>query len=343
MKSRTIRVFLYFFISLFFVAPAFSMTAKEKLDDALGRAYKAASEKNIDQAKDWFKKSSDFAREANSWKGLLDSGYGLSTLGLANEAKTMFDSAQNIISQEKDWHGAIALGYAYASLPKELKATESAINIWNKGKVWAESDNDLWGIIESGRGLMSVSKNKEAEECFDLAKEIVKDAPSEEAIKVLVQAYRKLGNEDKAMECAKIEINPKGGIPAGWVPTAGESVRGSKTTPVEVQVAQKASIDQDVARKQEYELQQKQLKQEEKLARQQMAYDAYRDYLYYYSYPYYGLYTGLIGNDDDYYSYAWNTQPIWAPRTYDEIYNWASWNCGRYSYVNGFYIEVDID
>lgn len=330
-------------VAIFVIGFTTLLYAKGEMDDALGRAYKAATEKKMDEAKDWFRKAGQYAQELNSWQGLIDSGYGLSTLGLPQEAKTAFDNASQIILQDKDWHSAVALGYAYASLPKQLGTVESAIQMWTKAKELANEDNDWCGLLEAGRGFMSTSKNKEAEECFDLARNIVKETPTENAIKALVQAYRKLGKEDKAIECTTYQAQASETPPPGWVPTAGESVRGPKTVPVSVQQAQRESADKDIEQKQQWELEQERLKQEERLHKQELAYQAYRDYLYYYSYPYYGIYTGIITNFDDYYIYAWTTQPVWVIRTDDEIYNWALWNLGRYTYVDGIYIAVDID
>jgi len=337
------RILLLVLSVLVMAASGYSMTAKEKLNDAMGRAYKAASEKNKEAAKDWFRKGAQYAVEANSWTGLIDSGYGLSTLGLPEEAKSAFDNASKIVMQEKDWHGAVAIGYAYASLPKTLGTTDLAVQLWSNAKGWALNSGDWAGLIESGRGFLSVAKNKEAEGCFDQANSIIKDFPTEQSIKAIVNAYKAVGNEQKAMECSQYKISSSSAPPPGWVPTVGESVRSAKTVSPEVQQAQRASIDQDIAAKRQMEAQEEQLKYEEKMQKQQLAYQAYRDYLYYYSYPYYGSYSGIIGNYDDYYFCAWTTQPVWTYRTDDEIYNWGMWNCGRYNYVNGFYVEVNID
>lgn len=330
-------LFILIFISSSSIV--YCQTSKDKMDDALGKAYKASTEKKTVEAKDWFHKGMEYAKEANSWQGLIDSGYGLSTFGIPEEAKDAFDSASQIIMQKPDWHAAIALGYAYASLPK---ATDSAMQMWTRAKDWANKQKDPYGLLEAGRGFMSILKNKEAEECLDLAKNIVKEAPSENAIKALVQAYRKLGKEDKAIECTKYQTETKS-PPLGWTPTVGEGIRSPKTVPAGVQKAQRESIDKDIERKQAWEQEQEQLKQEEKSRRETMAYQAYRDYMYYYSYPYYGIYSGVITNLNDYYIYAWTTQPVWAVRTYDEIHNWALWNLGRYTCINGVYIAVDID
>lgn len=315
---------------------------REKMDDALGKAYKAAAEKNIGGAKEWFRKGVQYGKEANSWQGLIDCGYGLSTLGLTEEAKAAFDSAAQIVLQKPDWHAGVALGYGYASLPRQMGTIDPAIDMWTKAKEWANSGNDPYGLLETGRGFMSILKNKEAEECLDLAKKILKGSPSEAAIKALVQAYRKLEKEDKAVECAKYRTEPKK-PPLGWIPTVGEEIRTPKSVPASVQRQQRESIDKDIERKQAWEQEEARMAQEEKARRERMAYQAYRDYLYYYSYPYYGSYSGIITNFDDYYIYSWTTQPVWAVRTYDEINNWALWNLGRYTYVNGVYIAVDID
>lgn len=340
------RIFLILIFIASFTSPLYCQTtAKEKMEDALGRGYKAATEKKVDEAKEWFRKGMRYAKEANSWQGLLDSGYGLSTLGLPEEAKPAFDNASQIVQNERDWHGAVALGYAYASLPKQTGTTESAVNMWTRAKEWANENSDWCGLIEAGRGLMSISKNTEAEECFDIAKKIVKEAPTDNAIKALVQAYRKLGKEDKALECTAFQsqIRAESTIPTGWTPQAGETIRTPKTVSPEVQMAQRESADKDIERKQQWESEDAQRRYEEKLQKQEQAYSAYRDYLMYYSYPYYGSYSGVIGNYDDYYMYAWTQQPIWAPRTYDEIYNWASWNLGLYTCVDGVYISVGFD
>lgn len=340
------RILFAIILTLCFISPLYCQTTtKEKMEDALGRGFKAATEKKMDEAKEWFRKGMQYAQEANSWQGLLDSGYGLSTLGLPEEAKTAFDSASQIVLNERDWHGAVALGYAYASLPKNLGITEIAINMWTKAKEWANENIDWCGLVEAGRGFMSISKNEPAEECFDNAKKIVKEMPTDNAIKALVQAYRKLGREDKALECTAFQsqIRAESTIPAGWTPQAGETIRAPKTVSPEVQMAQRESADRDIERKQQWESEDAQRRYEEKLQKQQLAYEAYRDYLTYYSYPYYGSYSGFIANYDDYYMYAWTPQPIWVLRTYDEIYNWASWNLGFYTCVDGVYIAVGFD
>lgn len=334
-------LFILIFVS--FSAIVYCQTPKENMDDALGRAYKAATDKKIVEAKDWFRKGIQYAKEANSWQGLIDCGYGLSTLGLPEDAKAAFDSASQIIQQKPNWHAAVALGYAYASLPREMGTIESASQIWIKAKEWANNVKDPYGLLEAGRGFMSILKNKEAEECLDLAKDLIKESPSEQAVKTIVQAYRKLGREDKALECTKYQTEAKKSPPLGWTPTVGEGIRNPKSVPKEVQKAQREGADRDIERKQIWEQEQARLEQEEKARREAIAYQAYRDYLYYYSYPYYGVYAGVITNFNDYYIYSWTTQPVWAVRTYDEVCNWASWNLGRYTYVNGVYIAVDID
>jgi len=336
---KKLAIVLVFIVSL--CSSAYSQTAKEKMDDSLGRAYKAATENKADIAKDSFKKALQYAKEANIWQGMVDAGYGLSTLGLPDEAKNAFDSASPIITQQKDWHGAIALGYAFASLPKSGNNTESASQMWSKGKNWANDSGDWTGLIEAGRGFMSINNNKEAEACFDMARDIIKDIPTDKGIKAIVQAYRKLGKEDKALECASMQPETQG-PPPGWVPTVGESVRGTKTVPIEVQLAQRESIDKDIVAKRQWESEDAQRAHEQKMQKQELAYQAYRDYLTYYSYPYYGNYGGYISNYDDYYMYSWTPQPLWAVRTYDEVYNWGLWNLGRYTYSNGVYIAVDI-
>lgn len=318
---------------------AYSRTAEENMHDAMARAYKAATEKKLDEAKQWFRKASQYAQEAKSWQGLLDAGHGLSTLGLPEEAAGCFDSANESIVQSKDWHGGVALGYAYASLPDKLNLLDRTAKIWAESRSWAK--NDLFGLVEVGRGFMSIGKNAESEECLDLAKELLKETPTQDGIKVLVQAYRKLGREEKALECAG--YSAAGSEAPGWKPTAGETVREPKTVSVAAQQAQRASADRDIQAQEEWERQQAQLKQQERLERQRLAYQAYRDYLYYYSYPYYGVYSGIIVNYDDYYIYAWTSRPVWCVRTYPEVYNWALWNLGRYTYCDGIYIAIDID
>lgn len=319
-------------------------TASQDLNNAMGQAYKAVTEKKLDKAKKWFRKAGDYAKEAKNWQGLMDAGYGLSTLGLPDEAVGYFNSAGETITQSKDWHGGVALGYAYASLPDKLKVLDKATKIWTESETWAKNQNDLFGLIEVGRGFMSIGKNTQAENCFDLAREILKRTPTEEGIKALVQAYRKLGKENKALECTGFTTaGREGQPPPGWRPTAGESVRSPKTVPIAAQEAQRASADKEIQAREEWEKQQAQLKHEEKLQRQRLAYAAYRDSLRYYSYPYYGIYSGVITNYTDYYNYGWCYRPAWCVRTYPEIYNWALWNLGRYSYCGGFYIGIDID
>lgn len=336
------RILLILTFMLILPPVSYCQTAKEKMGDSLARAYKSASEKKMDEAKNFFRKGMQYAKEANSWQGLIDSGYGLSTLGLTEEAKTAFDDASLIVTQNKDWHGAAALGYAYASLPRQTVKIESAVQMWDNAKTWSRETDDWAGLLEAGRGLISISKNKEAEECLDMAKGIVKEMPTEQAIKTLVSAYRKLGKEDKAVECASFRPQAQA-PPPGWQPTAGESVRGTKTVAPEIQQAQRESIDKDIEAKRQWEQQDEQRRHEEKMQKQELAYQAYRDYLMYYSYPYYGNYGGYINNYDDYYLYSWTTQPVWAVRTADEICNWGLWNYGRYTNVNGFYIAVDFD
>lgn len=338
------KMLLIMFLAICLCSNAFGLTAKENVDNALGQAYKAGSEKKMDVAKDWFRKAAKYAKEAGSWQGLLDSGYGLSTLNLPEEAKTVFDNAATIAKNSKDWHGTVAVGYAYASLPKKLGTTDLAINMWNTTKELAEKDGDIFGLIEAGRGFLSIQKNSEAEQCFDLAKTLLEQAPTEAATKALVEAYRKLGKEDKALECTSYQAQvQEQGPPPGWQPTAGKTVRGPKTVPTDVQMVQRESADRDIEAKVYYEQEQAALEQQERMEKQEMAYMAYRDYLMYYSYPYYGSYGGFISNDDDYYAFAWSNQPMWAERTGDEICNWSMWNLNRYGYSDGFYMCIDID
>ena len=324
-------------------ALAYSRTATENMNDAMGRAYKTATEKNPDKAKDWFRKAAKYAKQAKVWQGLLDAGYGLSTLGQPEEAAGCFDSANEIIVQDKDWHAGVALGYAYSSLPDRLNLLDKSVKIWTDAKNWAKDKNDLYGLIEVGRGFISINKNTEAEQCLDSAKILLKETPTEKGIKALVQAYRKLGKEDKAAECARLTPISSKDIPPGWQPTAGETIRKPKTVSMAAQQAQRASADSDIQARSNWEKERAQQKHQEKLQRQRLAYAAYRDYLRYYSYPYYGIYSGVISNYNDYYAYSWCSRPIWAVRTYPEIHNWALWNLGRYTYYNGIYISVDID
>lgn len=320
---------------------SYCLTVNEKMSDSMARAYKSASERKMDQAKSYFIKAMQYAEQAGSWQGLLDSGYGLSTLGDTTKARAAFDKAMPLIQKAGDWHGAVALGYAYASLPQQTETTSIATNMWTETMNWANEENDALGLLEAGRGFMSINDNQQAEQCLDSAREIIKQAPTERAVKILVQAYRKLGREDKALECAAYQI-PEDTPPPGWTPTAGQTVRKPKTVSEAAQLAQRNSADMDIAAKRNWEQEQALIKQQERMQKQELAYLAYQDYMRFYSYPYYGEYGGFIYNNDDFYFGAWCGRPMWAERTYDEIGNWALWNMGRYSYVDGFYIEVDI-
>ena len=123
---------------------AFGLTIENKLNDAMGQAYKAATEKKIAESKDWFEKAGKYAEEAKDWQGLLDAGYGLSTLGDAKSAKNLFDKAKSLIESSNDWHSAVALGYAYASLPNKLKTIPLATKMWELAQSSAEKEQDAF-------------------------------------------------------------------------------------------------------------------------------------------------------------------------------------------------------
>ncbi len=328
---------------IFFCAIALGMTVEEQLNDAMGRAYKAAEENKTAEAKELFNKAAGYAETANNWQGLLDAGYGLSTLGDADGAKKLFDKAVPIVEKAKDWRSAIAIGYAYASLPDNLKTLAKSEKLWEQAKQLAEEKEDVFGLIETGRAFASINKNKEAENCLDIADKLVKETPSQDAVKVLAETYRKLGKNDKAARCETyLQAAAPGAPPPGWQPTAGETVRDAKTVPVEIQKRQRASADQDIAAQDAWQRERDKQKHQEKMQRQQLAYQAYSDYLNYYSYPYYGIYSGVITNPYTYYSTAWCRRPVWARRTHTEVRNWASWRLGGYSYRNGVYVRIGI-
>ncbi len=335
------KLILIALLAIILPTVSYCSTTEENISDSMGRAYKAASEKNMDQAKSYFIKAMQYAEQAGSWQGLLDSGYGLSTLGDAEKARAAFDKAMPLAQKAGDWHSTVALGYAYSSLPQQVETTNIAVRMWTEAMNWAGKEGSALGLLEAGRGFMSINDNQQAEQCFDSAREIIKQAPTERAIKILVQAYRKLGREDKAMDCAAYKI-PEDTPPPGWTPTAGETIRKPKTVSQSAQLAQRNSADMDIAAKRNWEQEQALIKQQEGMQKQELAYLAYQDSMRFYSYPYYGEYGGFIYNNDDFYFGAWYGRPIWTERTYDEIDNWALWNMGRYSYVDGFYIEVDI-
>jgi len=339
------RTLLLFIAALLFLhISSFAKTAESDMDDAMARAYKYATEEKLDKSKDWFIKAATYAKEVNNWQGLIDSGYGFSTLGLPKEAANNFTAAEEITNKLSDWHAKIALGYAFASLPDEQHLLGKSVKSFKDAKKIAQEKEDIFGLIEAGRGLASINKNKQSEECLDLAKDILKEFPTEEATKALVHAYRKLGKEAKASECIGFRTKTDSGqFPPGWKPTAGETTRSAKTVSPEIQKIQRESADKDIQAREEWEQQRAKQRHEEKLQKQRLAYDIYRDHLNYYSYPYYGIYSGVITNYNDYYHYSWSYRPIWTRRTHPEIYNWALWHYGRYTHVNGVYISVDID
>lgn len=339
------KLFLKIFVVclLLVSVSAFGLTIQEKTSDALGRAYKASTEKNIDEALKYFKKASEFAEESGNWQALLDSGHGISTLGKPKDAKEVFTKAESIIIKSEDWHGAVALGYAYSSLPNNLNALSSASSMWDKSKTWASEKNDSFGLIESSRGFLSIDQKEKAKECLALAQEIVKEAPTESSVRTLVKAYQQLGDETKARECARYLENAPTTPPPGWKPTVVSTTREPKTVSMEAQQLQRSAADKQIEDQRTYESEKAQQEHEEKMQKQELAYQAYSDYMYYYSYPYYGAYDGLIVNYDDYYEYSWTTRPVWCERSYPEVYNWSLWNLNRYTYSNGIYIEIEID
>jgi len=324
MKKILIIAILILLVSIY----GYSRTILQNKNDAMARAYKACTEKKIDIAKDWFRKAGSFAQNANDWQGLLDAGYGLSTLGRPEEAEKYFSKTEKIVIQKEDWHGAVALGYAYASLPKSLNLLNKAVELWQKAGKWARDKNDMYGIIETGRGFMSIGMSIEAEKYFDIAKKLLKKIPDSNAARILAQAYKKMGG-NKAIKYNQ----PK--------PEAGKTIRKPKNMPIELQKAQRASIDKDIETQAEWRKEQMRLENQKEIAQEQKFYQYYRNYMYYYSYPYYGIYTSIITDNISYYNFAWSPMPVWSIRTYPEIYNWAQWNLNRYTYRDGVYIAID--
>ncbi len=278
-----------------------------KMHDALGRAYSAASESDKDLALEWFKKAGRFAKKTKSWRGCIDSGYGLLALNQDEQAIALFDKAFEFAKRQKDWRACIACAYAYNSVQTKSATKQKTARAFKQAADFSSKDEDWRGLIEAGKGLAALGMPHQAIEYYDRAFLLAKTIENTEGLARIESCYRKIAEMEKARECNRISksLNVP---PPGWKALGGTIASPPEISP-EIQKASRQSADQEISDKDKWFLEQRKAE----IKRDQDA-KVYSNY-----YSRYGNY------------YRW--QPYYG----SWIRNWGSFYLSNYYYRNGFW------
>ena len=268
------------------VSNSYGNEREDKMHNALGMAYSAASKQDKDLALEWFEKAGRFAKKARSWQGCIDSGYGLLALDEDEQAITLFNKAFDLARRRKDWRACIACGYAYNSVQVKSATKQKAAKAFKQAAKFSAKDKDWRGLTESGKGLVSLGMPHEAIEYYDQAFLIAKRIESTEGLRRIESCYRKVTEMEKAEECRRISSSLSA-PPPGWK-ALGETIASPPEISLEIQKASRRSADQEISDKDKWFLEQK--KAEIKRDQEAKVYsNYYSPYHNYYGWqPYYG-------------------------------------------------------
>ncbi|MDP3980065.1 MAG: hypothetical protein Q8Q33_01485 [Chlamydiota bacterium] len=292
------------------------------MQNDFAQGFKAAKEKNRDEAIQWFSKAGNEAIVDRNWQGALDAGNALTHMGEPKSAKNLFIEADQIAQTGQDWRSMIAVGYAFASLPPNPEKEQLTSNAFAAAAAFANNKKDWLGLTEAANGLLHMNKKQDAIQILDMAKTIVDKVNSEKGAQVLAKLYEKSGSIESAnamlnaqQQYAAMYENAQSSSfvppPPGWNPV-GETVAGPPVIDIEIQKANRAAADSEIAAKNEYILQQKQIEHELEMKA--------NEYANYYYYPY---------------GSTWASS--YEPWGWDEITPWADHYLSYYSYDNGHY------
>ncbi len=173
-------------------------------DDAEARGFVAAKENDKETAVEWFEKAGEHAEKGKDWKGTLDVGYALSTLGETLKAKGYFDKAKELTAKLKDWRAILAVGYAYASLPEEMNTADAASETMTDAKDIAEKENNWRALIEVGNGFLTLKAKQIAKQSYDKALALVDSFKDGEGYAMLADRYKAVDEPEKAAELTKL-------------------------------------------------------------------------------------------------------------------------------------------
>lgn len=269
---------------LFICAQGYCQDPKAKLQDSMARGYLAITKDDNNSALDYFKKALDYAKEVRSWRGCIDSGYGLLSLGNPNEATKAFETAYAYSKSDADWRGCVASGYGFLSLPEELKNANTAKGCFKGAFLIAKSKKEYQGIVEATNGFTAIKDVKTAKEYIDTAFEIAKKDSSALGLKLVSEGYFKAGYAKDAQQALGLSENiqnQRGEVlkkqpPAGWQPL-GETVAGPPKIDANIQIKSRESADKEIQEKYEWIAKQKELEAKQ---------DQYANiYAMYYDYP----------------------------------------------------------
>lgn len=301
LKSLMAASFIFIFSVSLFAAGETPDTAQ--VDNALAQGYTAVQKNQDDAAIRSFTEAGSLARRQGDWQGLIDAGYGLAALGKTAEALPLFNDAVNAAKQDGAVPGLIGAAYALASLPENMNTLGLAV------------------------------------EALDEAMKMVQATQDAEGAKTLAKAYQDLGRSDKAAQAQSLaaRLAQAGGEetrgvttpPPGWSPV-GESIKGPKKVPVEVQQLNRQSADRDISSKMEYIKRSEELEQRERERRTRLA-EAYSYYQGYYGYPGGGF--GI--NDFGLYGFGRHQITVIQRR------HWATTQLSYFSPYGGFLIRID--
>ncbi len=310
---------LFILLMLTLTSPVFAKDVNlQKMEDALGRGYLAASKNDIDTAFNYFTKSLGFAKKARSWKGFIDAGNAFSALGEPKKSLAPLKNAYNIAVSQKDWRGLIAVSYSYAGLPENLGVNKKALSALNRAFKIASSRGDWRGLLEIARAFYGFGSKDKARDVLISAGKIVETSQLSSVATTLAQIARETDNMDLCDKYTKMakdfgDFEKKyAAPPPGWEPF-GESVAGPEKISIAAQIAMRQSADADMISKRKYLAEMK--KKEKDTFHYYFAYRKYYDLPYYYNY----------------YGY-------WRPLNGDQICGWANYYLSSYRLLNGVYV-----
>lgn len=179
------------------------------------------------------------------------------------EALISLDAAVQIAESEKDPQACLEIALLYEKLPAELERKEFAIDILEKGAVFAEQQKKLPLLWEFAGLLMEFGRNDSAIRLYDqLFIEAGQEKDKYDFIALKGQ-YEKLGDQERVALCDKM-IKIISIPPANW-PLVGETIRGPKqTSSPQVQQYNRQLADQEIHQTVEHLQEKRQLEEDKK-------------------------------------------------------------------------------
>lgn len=253
-------------IIMFLYLTAGTARSESSYEKNIRSAIKSLESRDIDKAKKLFTKAGKAAQKDNDWKGLIDIGYSFLSLDDRQNAEKYFSAADNVSRALVDWKPHGAMGYAFLSIGNTERANQS----FETTRLQAGTANDVYGLIEAARGFLEIDNISKALGSLEDGKKIAGKTHNSDALRTIAKHFLRMDHQSGYQECIRLaqsieddlkELPPP---PRGWQ-AYGESIAGLEEIPQDIQKANRASADREIADKYRWivESQRQALKQKE--------------------------------------------------------------------------------